>query len=187
VMKGGLKSEKREDAEVMEDIHKMKEEMDGEGSARPHHHPTTPLHTRGDDDEEEEELEGDDGNVTDHEAAADGEGQGGESDCRAWKRARRELHCQSPSSPPSSPPFGGERPREEDGTGSDFDVSAPSSPHGDDGGVHHTFDSFSAMKPLTHPDAAHFDDPLCEKVDSIGVEQSNGVKDVAELQTLLST
>ena len=184
VMKGGVKSEKREDAEVMSDISKMREEMDDECFSRVHPHAPPRCH-----DDEDDDLDAidDAGNATDHDAASVGEGGevGGEDgDCRAWKRARHELHGTSPSSPSS----GGRRRRGGGGRGdegSDFDASsAPSSPHAhDDQGVDHAFDSFSAVKP--HP-STHFDDPLVDKVDDAVRDQQTKVTDVVEHSTLLS-
>jgi hypothetical protein len=135
VMKGGQKSEKREDAEVMEDIHRMKEEMEGDDALD---HPDGAART---DEDELDEL--DEGNVTDDEAAAQSDDDDDEdADGRAWKRARHEPQRASPSSH-SSPPYD----RRHDEV-SDFDTSAPSSPHHEEHGVHHAFDHFSAVKPL---------------------------------------
>ena len=184
VMKAGLRSEKRDDEEVMEDIVKMREEMDGEGPLHPR--PAAPRH----DDDDEDDLETDEGNLTDHEAAGgEGDGDGeGEGDCRVWKRVRREMEVggQSPTTPTSPVGFEGMEGRgrgEEDG--SDFDVSAPSSPHvgHDDGGVHHAgaFDSFSAVKPHSHSS-----EPLDDLQEKVDIDVEKAVTDRADHSTLLS-
>ena len=99
VLKGGLKSEKREDADVMEDISKMvREEMDDDGPSHLHPHAPPRCH-----DDDEDELDALDDSATDHDAASLGD-----DDCRAWKRARHELHGTSPSSPSSPPSDDGE-------------------------------------------------------------------------------